>query len=170
MYRIKSLTYLAFLCVIALSASSSLAQENDPTAKSEVINKTIAKIRDVERLDSFVKQNSELVAENKKLKADVASIQKELASLKAEVEQQAVKIRKQFLSMPTFQVQSKIIAGPNSVAYLKTNLTSLRIRANTELSIPVSDGAWVLMKVKEISKDMIVLEFPELERTVFLYH
>ena len=30
-------------------------------------------------------------------------------------------------------------------------------------------GFWVLMHVKNISKEMIELYFPELERTVYLY-
>ncbi|MEL7497328.1 MAG: hypothetical protein AAFN77_06925 [Planctomycetota bacterium] len=161
---------ICFLGLFLLAGSASFAQENDPTANSEMIDKTISKIRDVERLDSFLEQNKALKAENAKLKASVASIQKELAKLKADLEQQNVKIRKQLLQMPTFQVQSKVIAGKRSVAYLKTKTTSLRVRANMEMSVPVADGVWVLMRVKEISKDMIVLEFPELERTVYLYH
>ena len=162
---------LAFaVSVCWLGCGWVVAQEKDPTANSEVINKTISKIRDVERLDSFIQQNNALKAENAKLKQSVASIQQQLNSLKKQMEQQNAKLRKQLLQMPTFQVMSKVLAGSRSVAYLKTKTTMLRVRSNMELSVPVSDGVWVLMKVKEISKDMIVLEFPELERTIYLYH
>ena len=71
--------------------------------------------------------------------------------------------------MPTFNVQSKIINGDRSAAILKSKNTIIRIRNNTQLSVPVSDGVWVLMQVKNISKEMIELYFPELERTVYLY-
>lgn len=152
------------------NVSVSLGQENDPTANSQMIDKTISKIRDVERLDTFIQQNNALKAENAKLKQSVASIQQQLTKLKKELEQQNAKLRKQLLQMPTFQVMSKVLAGNRSVAYLKTKSTLLRVRSNMSLSVPVSDGVWVLMKVKEISKDMIVLEFPELERTIYLYH
>ncbi len=55
------------------------------------------------------------------------------------------------------------------MALLKSKDTVIRIRANTEMSVPVTDGVWVLMQVKKISRDMIELYFPELERTVYLY-
>ena len=71
--------------------------------------------------------------------------------------------------MPTFNVQSKIINGNRSAAILKSKDTIIRIRNSTQLSVPVSDGVWVLMHVKNISKEMIELYFPELERTVYLY-
>lgn len=161
-------------CLISIGlfsgASDIVAQETDPTKKSEMINKTISKIRDVEKLDTFIAQNNVLKQENAKLKSEVASIKKQLTKLQADLKQQDVKIRKQLLQMPTFQVQSKVISGKNSVAYLKTKDTLLRVRSNMKMSVPISDGVWVLMDVKEISKDMIVLEFPELERTVYLYH
>jgi hypothetical protein len=78
-------------------------------------------------------------------------------------------LRKQLLQMPTFNVQSKIINGSQSAAILKSKDTVIRIRNKTQLSVPVSDGVWVLMQVRNISKDMIELYFPELERTVYLY-
>lgn len=170
MNRFNILLYLSVLVLAVIFTTPTMGQENDPTAKSDILNKTISKIRDVERLDTFIQQNKVLQDENKKLKQTIASIQKELTKIKATINQQELKIRKQFEKMPTFQVQSKVISGKNSVAYLKTQETSLRIRANSEMSVPVKGGGWVLMKVKEISKDMIVLEFPELERTLYLYH
>ena len=55
------------------------------------------------------------------------------------------------------------------MALLKSKDTVIRIRDKTEMSVTVADGVWVLMQVKNISKDMIELYFPELERTVYLY-
>ena len=45
---------------------------------------------------------------------------------------------------------------------------TLRIRAGKPVSVPVADGVYVLMDVKEISKEGIKLFFPELERDLFL--
>ena len=166
---LSKLPCLVLGLALVLAASQLQAQENDPTAKSDVINKTLAKIRDVEQLDSFVEQNKALQAENKKLKADIASIQKQLAKLTQDLAQQTATLRKQLLQMPTFEVQSKVIAGDRSMAMLKTQTGNIRVRANTEMSVAVSDGVWVLMQVEKITKDMIVLSFPELDRTVYLY-
>lgn len=162
---------LAILWVFVATPSQSLeAQEKqDPTAASDVIKETLNKIRDVEKLDTFIQQNDALKAENKQLKAEIAGIKKQLAKLTADLSQQAAKIKAQLLQMPTFQVQSKMLAGGKSAAILKSGDTLIRIRTNTELSVAVSDGAWVLMQVKKISKEMIELHFPELERTVYLY-
>ncbi len=174
--NIKITTRLAFATTIVLAAQFfttgiATAQDKkvDPTAPSDVIAETLSKIRDVERLDAFVEQNKALKAENVKLKADVASIQKQIAKLTKDLEQQKAKLRKELLQMPTFQVQSKVIGGGRSMALLKSKDTVIRIRNNTEMSVPVADGVWVLMQVKKISKDMIELFFPELERTVYLY-
>lgn len=144
-------------------------EKQDPTAPSTVIEQTLSKIRDVEKLDTFVQQNAVLVQENKKLKAEIASIQKQIAKLTKDLELQTTNLRKQLLQMPTFNVQSKIINGNRSAAILQSKNTIIRIRTNTQLSVPVSDGVWVLMQVKNISKEMIELYFPELERTVYLY-
>lgn len=171
----KLLVFFAMaICVCLTSASNGFAQpaqkaKQDPTAPSDMIQKTISKIRDVERLDAFLEQNKALQAENNKLKGEVASIKKQIAKLTQDLAQQTAKLRKQLLQMPTFQVQSKILGGVRSMALLKSKDKVIRIRANTEMSVTVADGVWVLMQVKKISKEMIELHFPELERTVYLY-
>ena len=158
-------------CAIQFSiATTTRAQEKkDPTAASDVIQQTLSKIRDVERLDTFVEQNKALVEENKKLKADIASINKQIAKLTKDLTDQTAMLRKQLLQMPTFEVQSKIIGDSLGMALLKSKDTVIRIRDKTKMSVTVADGVWVLMEVKNISKDMIELYFPELERTVYLY-
>lgn len=163
---------LSFVGLFSLSGflpNTKAQEKQDPTAPSTVIEQTLSKIRDVEKLDTFVQQNAVLVQENKKLKAEIASIQKQIAKLSKDLELQTTNLRKQLLQMPTFNVQSKIINGNRSAAILQSKNTIIRIRTNTQLSVPVSDGVWVLMQVKNISKEMIELYFPELERTVYLY-
>lgn len=169
--RIRIVFLIAACCALQFSlASTTQAQEKkDPTAPSDVIQQTLSKIRDVERLDTFVEQNKALVAENKKLKADIASINKQIAKLTKDLEEQTAMLRKKLLQMPTFEVQSKIIGDGLGMALLKSKDTVIRIRDKTKLSVTVADGVWVLMEVKNISKDMIELYFPELERTVYLY-
>ena len=168
MVRTFSLLFVLAL-IVALPESASGQEKKDPTAPSDIINETLAKIRDVEKLDTFIQQNNTLKAENQKLKADVAKIKQELAKITKDLTEQAAKLRKQLLQMPTFQVQSKVLGNGRNMALLKTKETVIRIRTDTEMSVPVAEGVWVLMQVKNISKDMIELYFPELERTVYLY-
>jgi len=154
---------------IGLGDHCAAQEKQDPTAESDVIKQTLSKIRDVEQLNSFQEQNKALKAENGKLKGEIASIKKQIAKLTQDLAQQTAKLRKQLLQMPTFEVQSKVLGGGKSMALLKSKDKVIRIRDNTEMSVAVADGVWVLMQVKKISKDMIELHFPELERTVYLY-
>ena len=153
----------------AFAGNCSAQEKQDPTAESDVIKQTLSKIRDVEQLNTFQEQNKALKSENGKLKGEIASIKKQLAKLTQDLAQQTAKLRKQLLQMPTFEVQSKVLGGGKSMALLKSKDKVIRIRDNTEMSVAVADGVWVLMQVKKISKDMIELHFPELERTVYLY-
>ena len=166
----KLVGLVVFVLAVSCTAMVQAQEKKDPTAPSDVIKATLSKIRDVERLDAFVEQNNALVAENKQLKTDIAAIQKQLAKLTKDLADQTVKLRKQLLQMPTFQVQSKVISRDRSMAILKSRDAVLRIRTNTEMSVPVADGVWILMQVKNISRDMIELHFPELGRTVYLYN
>jgi len=166
--RIGLLTVFLLL-PIGLESSGQAQEKKDPTDQSEIIKQTLSKIRDVERLDTFVQQNNALKEENKKLKADIASINKQIAKLTKDLADQTANLRRQLLQMPTFEVQAKLLGMGGSMALLKTKDKIIRIRNNTEMSVPVADGVWVLMQVKKISKDMIELHFPELERTVYLY-
>ncbi|QEG23105.1 coiled-coil domain-containing protein [Mariniblastus fucicola] len=168
--QISHIVFAFIVSAFLVDGTALQAQEKqDPTAASDVIKATLSKIRDVERLDAFVEQNNQLKAENATLKKNIADIQKQLAKLTRDLADQTVKLRRQLLQMPIFQVQSKVIANGNSMAILKSKDTIIRIRTNTEMSVPVADGVWILMEVKKISKDMIELNFPELGRTVYLY-
>lgn len=170
-FTIRNIITVTVLATVQLvwSGSAFAQDKKDPTAESDVIKQTIAKIRDVDQLENFQKQNSTLRTENNKLKQEIASIKKQLAKLTSDLAQQTAKLRKQLLQMPTFEVQSKVLGGGKSMALLKSKDKVIRIRSDTEMSVTVADGVWVLMQVKKISKDMIELHFPELERTVYLY-
>jgi len=161
---------LAIGILISVLGSNLSAQEKqDPTAESDVIKQTMSKIREVEKLDSYVEQNKALTASNKQLQAELAGIKKQVAKLTADLTEQTAKLRKQLLQMPTFEIKSKILGGGRNMAILQSKDRNFRIRVNTEMSVPVSEGIWVLMQVKNISKELIELHFPELERTVYLY-
>ena len=134
-----------FAIQFAIANPIDAQEKQDPTAPSDVIQQTLSKIRDVEQLDTFVQQNQALQAENNKLKESIASIQKQIKKLTKDLAEQTAKLRKQLLQMPTFEVQSKILGGGRSMALLKTKESVIRIRDNTEMSVPVSEGVWVLM-------------------------
>ena len=165
----KQTTLLLASLITLLSTSLYAQDKQDPTAQSDVIQKTMSKIREVEKLDTYIEQNKALKATNEQLKKELASIKKQVAKLTTDLTQQTAKLRKQLLQMPTFEVKSKILGGGREMAILQSKDRSYRIRLNTEMSVAVADGIWVLMQVKKISKDMIELHFPELERTVYLY-
>ena len=163
-------SFLVVVASLVFGATYVPAQiASDPTKDSDLIQKTMSKIQDVEKLDQYIQQNEELKKANKELKAEIASIKKQLDKLNKNVKDQEAKLRKQLLNIPTFDVAAKILGGGNDMAILKMKDRKLRIRTDTKISVPVKDGVWVLMQVKKISKEMIELYFPELERTVYLY-
>ncbi|MDA7875244.1 hypothetical protein N9A77_00630 [bacterium] len=114
------LSTIGLMSLLLITSTTDAQEQQDPTAPSTVIEQTLSKIRDVEKLDTFVQQNATLVQENKKLKAEIASIQKQIAKLSKDLELQTVNLRKQLLQMPTFNVQSKIINGNRIAAILKS--------------------------------------------------
>ncbi len=97
------------------------------------------------------------------------SINKQVAELTKELADQQAKLRKQLLQMPSFELKAKVIGNGEGMAILKSKERYFRIRTDTKMSVPVADGVYVLMHVKKISKEVIELHFPELERDLFLY-
>ena len=128
----------------------------------------MSKIREVEKLDSYIEQNKALTTANKELKQQIASINKQVAKLTKDLAEQQAKLRKQLLQMPTFEIKAIILGSGRDMALLQYKDRTLRIRAGKPVSVPVADGVYVLMDVKEISKEGIKLFFPELERDLFL--
>ncbi|MFT5301453.1 MAG: hypothetical protein ACI87E_001936 [Mariniblastus sp.] len=167
--RIAIIALTFILLPFSFVTTAESQERKDPTADSDVIEKTLSKIRDVERLDAFLEQNKVLTAANKALLAELASIKVQIAKLNKDMTEQTAKLRRQLLQMPTFEVQSKILGGARNMALLKSKDKVIRIRDKTVMSVAVTDGVWVLMQVENISIDMIQLYFPELDRRVYLY-
>ena len=170
----KSLKCFLFSASIALlaglaSTPAANAQEQDPTQESDVIKETMAKILEVEKLDSYIQANAQLKSENATLKKQLADLAKQVSALSTQLTQQREQLQRQLLQVPTFEIKSKIISGGRGTAVLQSGNRLYRVRSDTQISIPVKDGVWVLMKVEKISKDLIQLSFPEMSRTVYLY-
>lgn len=158
---------VATLCV---NGSVCAQQENtDPATDTKIIEETMSKIRQVENLDKYIGENETLRNENKDLKNQIASLAKQVQKLTDELKAENERLRKQLIEMPVFTVKSKLVGTSRSMAVLQFAEKSLRIRMGVEMSVPVADGVWTLMKVKNISNDLIELEFPELQRTIVLY-
>ena len=174
MHSNNSIFRCSFVLLMAVSclawSTQSYAQENtDPASDSKIIKETLSKIRQVEQLDNFIQQNNELKAENGELKKQIASLDKQVKKLTQELKVENERLRKQLLQLPTFEVKSKLVGATRSVAVLQFEQKSIRIRQGLQMSVPVANGVWTLMKVLKISNEFIELEFPELERTILLY-
>ena len=141
----------------------------DPAAPSTIVQQTLAKIRDVEKLDKYIGENTLLKTENTTLKTQVASLGVQVAKLTQELKLENERLRKQLLELPNFSLKSKVLAGETQMAVLQLGERSFRIRNNVEMTIPLSNGVWILMRVEKITKDVIELKFPELDRTVVIY-
>ena len=132
-FKIRIHNWLTILVLgivqIHLATNATAQEKQDPTEASDVIQQTLSKIRDIEKLDTFVQQNQALKEENKKLKSSIASIQKQVTQLTKDLAEQTAKLRKQLLQMPTFQVQSKVLSDGRGMAILKSKDTVIRIRA-----------------------------------------
>ncbi len=168
--KLRPIVFCVAVCLLGV-ANPTFAQEavQDPTKDSDVITATMAKIRDVEKLDSFQTENTALKEQNQLLQRDLASLTKNVADLSQQLAQQKELLQRQLLQMPTFTVKSKVIGNGMEMAVLQSGDKTIRIRSNTELSVPVSEGVWVLMRVEKISKDLIELNFPEMSRVLYLY-
>ncbi len=150
--------------------------KTDPTAKTNMMAETLNKIRNVEQLDKFVKENSALKTENKGLKANIGNLNKQIAGLNKQIQKltndlkaENERMKKQLLQLPSFELKSRVVGPERSTALLKQGERTLKIREGMEMSVLVKDGVYVLMKVDKISKEAVELSFPELSRTIILY-
>ncbi len=169
--KFRARTLLLGICsVLTLLVVPVVGQDKkDPTSDSDIIKQTMSKIRDVEKLDSYIAQNKKLTETNKQLQGQIASINKQVTKLTKDLAEQQAKLRKQLLQMPSFEVKAKILGNGRNMAILQMKDRTIRIRLGTKMSLPVADGVYLLMQVKEISKEMIELHFPELERDLYFY-
>jgi regulator of replication initiation timing len=163
--RLITLILVGILCPFAMAQEPAA----DPAAPSTIVQQTLAKIRDVEKLDKYIGENTLLKTENTTLKTQIASLGLQVAKLTEELKLENERLRKQLLELPNFSLKSKVLAGANAMAVLQLGERSFRIRNDVEMTIPLSNGVWILMKVEKITKDVIELKFPELDRTVVIY-
>lgn len=144
-------------------------KKGDPASASDVIEKTLSKIRDVEQLDKYISENRLLKQQNKSLQGQIASLGKKVAKLTKDLQEENARMKRQLLELPSFQLKSKIIGRTKAMAILQHKENNIRIRDDTEMSVLVKEGVWVLMKVEKISKEVVVLSFPELNKSITLY-
>ncbi len=159
---------LAIFCLVSPLAVQG-QEPQDPASNTDVIQETLNKIREVEQLDKYIQENNTLKSENTSLKQQVASLTQQLAQVKQELQTLNDRLRKQLIELPTFEIKSKLVGDELSIAVLQFGEKSIRIRSDLEMSVPVSDGVWTLMKVVKITKERIELQFPDLDRVVVLY-
>ncbi len=163
---------LAIAASLLISGPAACAQDNqdaDPTAESDVIQETLKTIKEVERLNEYIAQNKSLLESNKNLVAQIAILTKQIADLTKQVATQNDSIRKQLLSLPPLVVRAKVIGPTSSMAVIGFGDTSIRIRSEMKMNVPVQNGIWTLMEVNKITKDVIELNFTELGRVITIY-
>ena len=164
----KSKSILAVAMLMICSGFSNA--QDDPASQTDVIKQTLNTIKEVEKLNEYIQSNATLAAENKSLKDQVASLSKQIQQLTVQIQTSNETLRKQLLSLPEVEVKSKMVSRNGAVAVLKLGERLVRIRDKVEMSVPVENGIWTLMRVEKISKDVIELKFIELDRTVTIYN
>lgn len=164
-----SLAIAIMFLSVAPSAHAQDRNNQDPTAESDVISETLKTIKEIEKLDTYLAQNKTLIEANKALTAQIAILTKQVAELTKQVATQNDSIRKQLLSLPPLVVHSKIIGPNSSMAVIGFGETSIRIRSDMKMTVPVQNGIWTLMEVDKITKDIIELNFTELGRVITIY-
>lgn len=162
------LTALALMALLSTTVAAQ-DQKGDPTSESDMIKETLAMIKEVEKLNYYLQQIQTLTTENKSLKGQIATLTKQVAGLTKEVQTSNERLRKQLLSLPPFEIRSKVIGTKSAMAVLKLGERIIRIRNDMEMNVPVENGIWTLMKVEKISKDIVVLNFTELDRVITIY-
>ena len=72
---------------------------------------------------------------------------KQVKKLTEELKVENERLRKQLVQMPTFRIKSKLVGSSRAMAVLEFGEKTIRIRQGIELSVPVAEGVWTLMKV-----------------------
>lgn len=155
--------------VISCFAATSFGQD-DPATQTNVMEETLKTIKEVENLNQYLAENKSLRSENKQLKGQLASLTKQIQQLTNQIKTSNETLRKQLLTLPQFEVKSKMVSASSAVAVLDMGGKLVRIRDKVEMSVPVQNGVWTLMRVEKITKDVIELKFLELDRTVTIYN
>lgn len=165
----NKISTLVLFCTLIGPTPLIAQNKSDPASKTPIIDKTLGKIRNVEQLDKFIAENTKLKNENKGLKGQIASLGKQVAKLTKDLKTENARMKKQLLQLPTFELKSKIVGANKSIAILQQGEKYLRVREGTKMSVLVKEGVWVLMHVEKITKDVVELNFPELDKKIFFY-
>jgi len=127
----------------------------DPATPSPKIREALELIRRVEEYDQLAREMQRLKAENDGLQQTIANLQEQLSKKSTEV--------------PEIIVRAKAIATGDALAMLEVGGATVRVRQGSELLVPAGRGENTPMRINHISPESIEVEFPELNRTVFLY-
>ncbi|MEC9094723.1 MAG: hypothetical protein VX438_18585 [Planctomycetota bacterium] len=105
-----------------------------------------------------------LKTENQKLKTDfqtqLSAVLKELSDLKAKKSKEAEII------LPSITVKSKTISADGAIAALQIGKTTDYYRQNETTKIKTQDGSVIAMHIKSITKNLVLIEFPEIKKTL----
>ena len=167
---------ISCLALVSLTAGSVLAQD-DPATQSNLIAETLKTIKEVENLNAYMTQieelkkaNGSLQQANKGLQGQIASLGKQVAQLTAQIKTSNETLREQLLTLPDFKVKSKLVGKTSAIAVLEMGDNVVRIRDKMKMNVPAENGVWTLMEVQKITKDVIELNFIELDRVITIYN
>ena len=155
--------------LFAMTGQVGLSQD-DPATQTTVMEETLKTIKEVEKLNQYIESNQALTTQNKELNGQIASLSKQVQELTAQIQTSNETLRKQLLSLPEFKVKSKMVSKSGAIAVLEMGTKIVRIRDKVEMSVPVENGVWTLMRVEKITKDVIELKFLELDRIITIYN
>ncbi len=154
---------------VAQDPPPAAAEKQDPATPSDIITQTLLTIRGVDNLNRYIEENKSLVTENQTLKQQLASLNAEVAKLTKMVQAQTEQLKTPLLTLPEFKIKSKVVGNGGGQAILEIDGKSIRIRENVKMSLPLPNGVWALIQVQKISKDMVEINFLELNRVVTIY-
>lgn len=147
------------------------AQEEgqDPASDTKIIEETLGKIRDIERLDELLAANQQLAEQNKDLQKQIGELKQQVTQLTNELKLENERLRKQQIRLPEFVAKSRVIGTFGAVATIEFGDRQIRLREGLKMTIPIADDAWTLMEVQKITKDAIEIQFPELDRQITIH-
>jgi FtsZ-binding cell division protein ZapB len=175
--KLNRISAIGAVAVSLFATGSAFSQDDDPATQSSLMEETLKTIKEVESLNAYIAQigelkkaNQNLQEANKGLQGQIASLGKQVTQLTAEIKTSNETLRKQLLLLPEFKVKSKLVGKNGAVAVLMMGENIVRIRDKIKMSVPVQDGVWTLMEVQKITKDVIELNFIELDRVITIYN
>ncbi len=152
-----------------VAGSQEEAPKQDPATRTDIITETLKTIREVDKLNEYIEQNKGLRDENQTLKQQIASLTTQVGQLTQEIQTQNEQLKRQLLTLPEFTIKSKVVSRGGGQAILDVGGKSIRIRENVQMSIPVENGVWTLIQVQKITKEVVEINFLDLDRVVTLY-